>query len=244
MQCVSQSCSHPKAKLPVMPLHVKRKLEREWNVHLPTENSLCCHLCARSSGLSPWRGGTLGWGRLVRAGLGPGGWSRGAESSQVPASPHSPDPTVSSIPVPDSGKGFPHPSRKQSHSEVVGEEILVEREVISFKLQGSSSWGFQVASAQHFTVFLEKTLECLTTIYLSEAGNWEWKGRWFSFEQKGTAAVQAVALSVFTGSLQRLCLQDYHKLKLDKGGGQAEENKPLKFRSFKKLPLFLKNMQN
>lgn len=125
------------------------------------------------------------------------GWGQGARgeipSSQVPASPHSPDPTVRTIPIPDSGKGFPHLSRKQSHSEVVGEEIHVAGEVISFKLQGFSSWGFQLASAQYFTVFQENTLECLTTIYLSELGNWEWKGRWFSFEQKGTAAVQAVA---------------------------------------------------
>lgn len=124
-------------------------------------------------------------------------WRAGGEgethSSQVPTSPHSPDPTVCTISIPDSGKGYSHLSRKWSHSEVVGDEILVEGEVISFKLQGLSSWGFQVASAQHFTVFLEKTLECLTTIYLSEAGNWEWKGRWFYFEQKGTAAVQAVA---------------------------------------------------
>lgn len=124
-------------------------------------------------------------------GQGAGGW--GETPNQVPASPHSPDPTVCTIPIPDSGTGFPHLSRKRSHSEVVGEEIFVEGEVISLKLHGFSGWGFWVASAQRFTVFLEKTLECLTTLYLSEVGNWEWKGRWFSFEQKGTAAVQAVA---------------------------------------------------
>lgn len=153
--------------------------------------------CAVSSvqGAQSLGGGTPGWGRLVGAGLGRGGWRRWGEtpSTQIPASPHNPDPTVHTVPIPDSGKGFPHLSRKRSHSEVVGEEILVEGEVISFKLQGFSSWGFQVASAQHFTVFLEKTLECLTTIYLSKVGNWEWKGRWFSFEQKGTATVQTVA---------------------------------------------------
>lgn len=38
--------------------------------------------------------------------------------------------------------------------------------------------------------------------------------------------------SAFTGSLERLCLRNYHTLNLDNGGGEEEENKSLKFRFF------------
>lgn len=134
------------------------------------------------------------------------GWGQGAggeaetPSSQVPTSPHSPGPTVRKIPIPDSGTGFLHLPRKWSHSEVVGEEILVEGEVISFKLQGFSSWGFQVASAQHFTVFLGKTLECLTTIYLKSAtGSGKEDG--FLLNRRGQQQYKQWHVSVFTGSL-------------------------------------------
>lgn len=140
-------------------------------------------------------GEALGQGGLLRAELGPGGLEEGAQrrSPSIRTQPRS-------HPMPSPRwlqKGFPHIARKRSYSEVAGEEsgkeILVEGEVTSFKLQGFSSWSFQVASIQHFTVFLEKTFECLTTLHLNKVGNWEWKGRWFPFEQKGTAAVQAVA---------------------------------------------------
>lgn len=133
--------------------------------------------------------------------LGTGGCWQGAGRRVKPLAPKSLQPRTAQIPPNAQAqltpKRLPHLLRKCSPSEVVGEEsgkeILVEGEVISFKLQGFSSRSFQVASAQHFTVFLEKTFECLTTIYLNKVGDWEWKGRWFSFEQKGTAAVQAEA---------------------------------------------------
>lgn len=61
---------------------------------------------------------------------------------------------------------------KESHSEVAreegGKEILVEGEVIIFKLQGFSSWSFQVASAQYFTVFLRKRNTWMLNYYLHE----------------------------------------------------------------------------
>lgn len=95
-------------------------------------------------GEAPWDGGLL-----------IGGWALAPKSLQPRTAQITPNAQAQLTP-----KRLPHLLRKCSPSEVVGEdggkEILVEGEVISFKLQGFSSRSFQVASAQHFTVFLEK----------------------------------------------------------------------------------------
>lgn len=59
----------------------------------------------------------------------------------------------------------------------------------------------------------------------------------FLLNRRGQQQYKQWHVSVFTGSLQRLCLQNYHKLKLDKGRSEEEEKKPLKFRLFKKTLL-------
>lgn len=62
----------------------------------------------------------------------------------------------------------------------------------------------------------------------------------FLLNRRGQQQYKQWHVSVFTGSLKWLCLQNHHKLKLDKEGGEEEENKPLKFRFFKKNYSYLK----
>lgn len=64
---------------------------------VPAANSWCCHCRATGSGLSPWKRDTLGQGELEEGDTPP--------STQVPASPHSPDPTQR--PATADSKGHP-----------------------------------------------------------------------------------------------------------------------------------------